>query len=101
MQLKIRKGGSEFRILEHTNAVYIAEQWVEEKLVAIEVGGLKVSRGYFGDTSPYFATPSAETFGKGTHDKSFPKRMVKEAWEHFNEVKDKANPPKGWEEVLN
>ena len=101
MQLIIRKGGSEFRILDHTNAVYIAEQWIAEKLVAIEVGGLKVSRGYNGDTPPYFATPSAENFGKGTHDKSFPKRMVKEAWEYFYEVKDKAVPPKGWDEVLN
>lgn len=101
MESIIKKSGSEFRILEHTNAVYIAEQWFNGKLLSIEVGKVRISRGFSTKEDPYFTIGSAEEFGRASCDKSFPKRMVKEAWEYFYEVKDKANPPKGWEEVLN
>ena len=101
MESIIKKSGSEFRILEHTNAVYIAEQWVEEKLVCIEVGKVAIGRGYSKQEPAYYTIPSAEVFGRSPYDRSFPKRMVKEAWEYFNELKYKAIPPKGWEDVLN
>lgn len=101
MESIIKKSGSEFRILNHTNAVYIAEQWIDEKLIAIEVGKIHISRGYSKKEAPYFTIGSAEEFGRASYDKSFPKRMVKEAWEYYNGIKDDANPPKGWDEVLN
>jgi hypothetical protein len=101
MKAIIKKTGSEFKILQSTNAIYIAEQFIDSKLVSIEVGGLKVARGYDGNSPAYFSIPSGSSFGMGVHDKSFPKRLVNEAWDYFNSIKDNARPPKDWEDVLN
>jgi len=100
MERIIKKSGGEFRIIAHTNAVYLAEHWIDGRMVSYEVGGLKVSRGYMGVNDAYFTIKGAEEFGKGKYDGSFPKRMREFIFSRYDEIKKEAKPPKGWEDVL-
>jgi hypothetical protein len=100
MEMVIMKSGSRFEILAHTNAVYLAAQYIENKLISYEVGKLRISRGFDGDKPPYFSIPSVESFGRNGVDYSVPKVFKHLAFEHYDKLKGSAIPPKGWEEVV-
>ena len=101
MEMLIRKNECEFKILAHTNSVYLAEQWMNGKLISYEVGKLVINKfEAFGRVlPPSFSIPSAEMFGKNQFEHNYPKRFKDLAYAAYDVAKANVKPRKGWEEV--
>lgn len=99
MEILIKKSGCEFKILAHTHAVYLAEQWMNGKLICYEVGKITVEKGFDGLSPAYFTIPGANAFGKNQFEHNYPKRFKDLAYSAYEVAKENILPPKHWEEV--
>jgi hypothetical protein len=84
----IKKSGSKFIITHINEKYYRAEQYIDDKLQAYEVGRLRKNNDMiFGKKTEYkYIIPSANQFGTNTSDKSFGKNKEVESIEYFNSL---------------
>jgi hypothetical protein len=80
----LSSSNSKFKILGLKGRYYLAEQRIDDKVCAYEVGMLIKSTGKFSVRD--YSLPSPSQFGQGKYDKTFPTRMKQEALDHFNSI---------------
>ena len=78
----ITKNGSKFKILEIDDTYYFAEQYINDRIVAYEVGKL-INQLDYNTREPYKSIPSGSRFGLNSIDKTFIPRMLLEATDYY------------------
>jgi hypothetical protein len=78
----ITKNGSKFKILEIDDTYYFAEQSINDRIVAYEVGKL-INQLDYNTREPYKSIPSGNRFGLNSIDKTFIPRMLVEATDYY------------------
>jgi hypothetical protein len=81
----ITKNGSKFKILEIDDTYYFAEQSINDRIVAYEVGKL-INQRDFKTREPYKSIPSGSRFGLNSIDRTFIPKMLVEATQYFRDL---------------
>lgn len=74
---------TKFKVLDLKDEYYLAEQSIDDKICAYEVGKLIKNSGY---NKELLSIPSPAKFGRGKFDKTFPTRKKEEAINYFNNI---------------